>query len=144
MAQRRDFFRQLIGHAAVVRDEIRGVENIPLRRLNELPPHIIEQIEPMFFPDEIWYLNGNVIDIPESKFSKGLKIELSEMELIALNYLRNGIRLKPAAIKLSENFTVPFEVGYPLITSLFFRLAALRICHPREVYHFDQEISNSQ
>lgn len=144
MAQRRDFFRQLIGHAGIVRDEIRGVENIPLRRLNELPPHIIEQIEPMFFPDEIWYLNGNVIDIPESRSSKGLKIELSETEVIALGYLRNEIRLKPAAIKLSENFCVPLEIGYPLITSLFFRLAALRICHPREVYHFDEGIWNNQ
>ena len=61
MSARRDFFKQFIGQVGVVRDEIRGVAKIPLNRLIELPEDIIEQIEPVFFPEESWHLTDGIL-----------------------------------------------------------------------------------
>jgi len=56
MATRREFFKQFFGQIGVLRDDIRGVENIPLNRLKELPKYIVEQIKPVFFPDVDWII----------------------------------------------------------------------------------------
>ncbi len=143
MAQRRDFFRQLVGHLVIARDNIKGAENIPLKRLNELPENIIEQIEPVFFPEEVWQLRDHVIYIPESKFSKIREIELNEIELIALRLFLDGTRLKNTAIQVAEQLQISMEITFPVVSALFFRLASLRLCHPREVYHFDELIKTN-
>jgi hypothetical protein len=141
--KRREFFKQFIGQIGVYRDEIRGVENIPLNRLKELPESIIQEIEPVFFPEEIWYLKEKVIQIPGNKHSGSQDILLNDLEYKAFCKFKNGKKLKQTATEIYIDSELSFEETYQIVTSLFFRLAALRICHPKAVYHID-EILNSK
>jgi hypothetical protein len=140
MNKRRDFFKQFIGQVGVFRDEMRGVESIPLNRLKELPENIIEEIEPVFFPEEIWHLKDRVLNIPERKSAKNINIELNDIELKSLGYFQKGMRLKPTALKICGETELPFEDVYHVVTSLFFKLATLHICHPKSVYNIDEII----
>lgn len=143
MNNRRDFFNQLIGQIGVLRDDIRGVENIPLNRLKELPDNIIEQIKPVFFPDENWYLKDKLFCILDNMSSKEINIELNDIEFKALGYFKKGLSLKQIAIEISANSEIPYDNIYQIITSLFFKLASLRICHPSEVYMFEEIIKST-
>jgi hypothetical protein len=128
MNSRRDFFKKIVGRS--------NVERIPLNRLKELPGNIIEQIEPVFFPDEIWLLKNNLLLVPEQK----LEIELTEIEVKAFGYFKKGINLKQVANEIKNNSELPIENIYQTVTTLFFKIASLRICHPKEVYHIDELI----
>jgi hypothetical protein len=142
--KRRDFFKQFIGQIGVLRDDIRGVDNIPLNRLKELPDSIIRDIEPVFFPEEQWHLKDRVIHIPESQHSGSIQISLNEIEYKALGKFKNRIKLKQTALEISMDSEIPFEEVYKIITTLFFKLASLRICHPREIYHIDDILSSKK
>ena len=144
MNRRRDFFKQLIGQIGVLHDTFRGVENIPLNRLNELPENIIENIEPVFFPEEIWHLNGRVLHIPESKFVKSMNIQLSEIELKALGCFKKRMKLKQSAIEIKKDYDLPLDEIYNIVKSFFLKLASLHICHPREIYHIDEIIKSKK
>jgi len=138
MNNRRTFFRTFVGHTGMLMDEFRGVEMIPLTRLKELPEHIIEQIEPEFFPEEKWSVRNNTLLVPENKHRQELCIELNNIELQALKYFRQHIKLKEIALKISNDPGRSFDETYKTVTSLFFRLASLRICHPKEIYRIDE------
>jgi hypothetical protein len=138
MNNRRLFFRTFIGHAGMLMDEFRGVELIPLNRLKELPEHIVEQIEPEFFPEEKWSVRNKTLFIPKYKQRKELRIELNDIELQVLEYFKQHIKLKEIALKISNDPAITFDEIYQTVTSLFFRLASLRICHPKEIYRIDE------
>jgi hypothetical protein len=138
MNTRRDFFKQFIGQVGVIRDEIHGVLKIPLNRLKELPEDIIEQIEPVFFPNESWQLKDGILYIPESKFAKSICIELNNIECTALGCFQNGKKLKQTATEIKKDTDLPFDEIYQMVTSLFFKLASLHLCHPREVNQIEE------
>ncbi len=141
MATRRDFFKQFVGQLGVLRDDLRGVENIPLNRLRELPHEIIEHIVPVFFPDVDWHIEKNEMLIYfEGKSAKDISIKLNAIELNAIELFKNNIELKNVAIEISKDSKIPFDDIYQTVTSLFFKLASLRICHPYEVYRIDKII----
>ena len=144
MNNRRLFFRTFIGHAGMLMDEFRGVDLLPLNRLKELPEHIVEQIEPEFFPEEKWSVRDKTLYVPESKIGKGLCIELNDTELRILEYLKQHIKLKEIAIRISKDPAISFDEIYQTVTSLFFRLASLRICHPKEIYRIDEIIKTKK
>lgn len=138
MNSRRDFFRLFVGQIGVIRDEIRGIQHIPLNRLHELPDHTIEEIRPVFFPEEEWRLENNLFIIPESKFNKYRRIELNNIEIKALGYFQEGKSLKQTASLIKNEEELPFEAIYGSVKSLFFKLASWRICHPRESIDIDE------
>ena len=138
MNSRRTFFRAFVGHTGMLMDEFRGVEMIPLKRLNELPENIVEQIEPEFFHEEKWSVKDKILCVPEYNHGKGLSIELNDIELQALESFKNHIKLKETAVKISDGSATSFDEIYRTVTSLFFRLASIRICHPKEIYRIDE------
>jgi hypothetical protein len=109
-----------------------------LNRLKELPEHIVEQIEPEFFPEEKWSVRDKTLFIPKYKHRKELRIELNDIELQVLEYFKQHIKLKEIALKISNDPAITFDEIYQTVTSLFFRLASLRICHPKEIYRIDE------
>ena len=127
MATRREFFKQFFGQIGVLRDDIRGVENIPLNRLKELPKYIVEQIKPVFFPDVDWIIKEDKILIPpEKKSEKSISIKLNKIELLTIELFRKNIPLKQVAVEITEQFEFSYDVIYQTVTSLFFKLASLR------------------
>jgi len=144
MATRRDFFKQFVGQLGALHDDLKGVESIPLNRLNELPEEIIEQITPMFFQDEEWQLNNGCISIHSSKKKELETIQLDEIELEALKLFENDITLKHVALVICNKTKTPFGDIYRVVTSLFFKLASLRICHPLEVYNIDELVKTKK
>jgi hypothetical protein len=138
MNNRRMFFQSFLGHTGALLEDFRGIECFPLNRLKELPDTTIEQIEPVFFLDESWSIENKIITVFDNKHAKRLSFELNEIELQALNYFKNGLKLKETASCISRNTGSSFAEIYKIVTSLFFRLASLRICHPKELYHLDE------
>jgi hypothetical protein len=61
---------------------------------------------------------------------------LNETELQALEYFKKHIKLKETALKISAGSAISSAEVYKTVTSLFFRLASLRICHPKDIYRF--------
>jgi len=144
MNNRRMFFRTLIGNAGALIEDMRGVECIPLNRLKELPEDIIKQIEPVFFEEELWSIVNKSLIIIDKGNSKKLCIELTDIELQALNQFKKGQRLKDTALYISENTKSSFDEIYRSVTTLFFKLASLRICHPKEVYRLDEILKTAK
>jgi len=136
MNSRRMFFRTLIGNAGTLIEDLRGVECIPLNRLNELPDDIIKQIEPVFFEEELWSVEDKTFYYFDKNKNK-LSFELTWIELQALKYFKNSIRLIDTASYISENTNSTIDDIYKDVSNLFFKLASLRICHPKEIYRFD-------
>jgi len=137
MTSRRSFFKNFLGQVGVLHDEMRGVENIPLSRLNELPKDIVDDIVPVFFPDEEWEKRENVLYLLREQSKGNKQISLSPSEEIAFDFLKQGIFLKRAAQLLANQLEISYDEAYQLTTCLFFSLASMRICHPREVYDID-------
>jgi len=143
MKSRRDFFRQFVGQMGVLRDEFIGVECIPLNRLNELPFEVIEQIEPVFFSEEPWKINGSIFHSQVSASGENVLIELNSVEIEALEYFKKSTKLKQTVIEIKKNSELNYNEIYDIVSSLFFRLASLRICHPRDA-HPISEILNKE
>jgi|WetSurMetagenome_2_1015567.scaffolds.fasta_scaffold27073_3 hypothetical protein len=142
MKTRRDFFRQLAGQVGVLKDEVHGVECIPLSRLNELPDRIIKKIEPVFFPDEKWEIKNNILyhQINENT----IKTELSNVEIQSINFFRKNFSLEVTATVIKNNAELPFKDIYEQVASLFFKLAVMHICHPRKIYRIDEIIKSEK
>lgn len=141
MTNRRGFFKEFIGQVGVLLGDLRGVENIPLNRLNELPEDTIEQIVPIFFPDEDWDIQDGEILLSERNGIKEKSIPLSDMDHDIINLFKQNISLKQVAQQMDGNSAIPLEDIYQNVTSLFFRLASLRICHPKEIYKINEILS---
>jgi len=138
MNTRRNFFKQLVGQIVVISDELHGIEHVPLNRLKELPDHVIKKIEPVFFPEENWKLHDRILFSTESKLTKSFSIELNEIERQAFGYFNHRLQLEEIAFELTKSAELPFHDVYQIVTALFFKLASLRVCHPREVYSIDE------
>ena len=137
MKSRRSFFKDFLGQVGVIHDEMRGVENIPLNRLNELPENIVDEIVPVFFPDEEWEKRENVVYILKEKNKEQNQIQLSAAEEIAFDLFKQGLMLKQISQKIESQLDLPYDEAYQVVTSLFFSLSSMRICHPREVYDIE-------
>jgi len=111
---------------------------IPLNRLKELPPEIIEQIEPVFFPEVNWEIREDTLFIHEINNDRNLGIILDVNEIKAIDYFRRHIGLKNIAISLASATDQNVDEVFSTVTSLFFRLASLRICHPQKIYRIDE------
>jgi hypothetical protein len=144
MNSRRMFFRTLIGNAGALIEDMRGVECIPLNRLKELPEDIIKQIKPVFFEEEPWSVEDKTLILFEKANTKKLCIELTDIELQALAHFKKNQRLDDTASYISENTKSSFDEIYKTVTSLFFKLASLRICHPKEVYRIDEILKTTK
>jgi hypothetical protein len=136
MNSRRDFLKVVTGQHP--NREIK----IALNRLHELPDTIIEQIEPVLFPDEDWELVENVIYLrnqTEEIERTSYKLDIIDIEIF--NDFRKNIKLKNTAETISTRYNIPYSDSWLKVTSLFFKLANLRICHPKEVYQIDKIIN---
>ena len=135
MSTRRDFFKQFAGQMAELKQDMMGGEKIPLNRLHELPDEIIEEMEPMFFPQQeihiVHHISGLIVT---STLDSEIQLTLNEMESDIFNNFGTGKVLKVIASSLSETYSQPFEESFNKVKFLFFRLAVMRICHPREFY----------
>jgi len=140
MNNRRLFLRTFAGHAGMLLDEFRGIKHIPLSRLKDLPENVIKQIEPVFFPEEKWSVKNKRLLVPQHNQGKGFETELNDIDLMTIAHFKNHTKLKETALKISKGSGLPFNEIYKSVTSLFFLLASLRICHPREEYNFDELI----
>ncbi len=138
MNPRRQFFKQFIGQIGVIRDDINGVEKIPLNRLHELPDDIVDEIVPVFFPDEEWDLDGDSIVIQNEKNNQEKRIELIPGEKLALELFEQSIKIADVSKQVEKTFDIPFDKARDLCVSLFFRLASHRICHPHKVYNINE------
>jgi hypothetical protein len=138
MKSRRDFFRQFVGQMGVLRDDFRGVECIPLNRLNELPDNIIKQIRPVFFPEENWELKDMVIYCHKKNRAEDIRFELDATEFKALLCFKKNLTLEQTAFDIRNNSELSYEKIYQTVTSLFFRLASLSVCHPRDPYPINE------
>jgi ethanolamine utilization protein EutA (predicted chaperonin) len=122
----------------VINDEFRGVLNIPLNRLKELPEDIVENIEPVFFNEENWYINENCLFVLNKNNKIIDEVFLHNIESQAFVYFKYGKKLKQIAIEIKERNEMAFEEIYKRVTCFFFTLASLRICHPKDVYNVDE------
>lgn len=125
-------------------DEFRGVEMIPLNRLSELPQNIVEQIEPVFFPEEKWNLTDNIMNIPEANRGNGLSIKLNDHEIMALKDFEKQINLSEVARRISSVSGISPDEAYITVTALFFKLASMRICHPKAIYRIDELVKEKK
>jgi len=137
MTNRRGFFKEFVGQVGVLWDDLKGVENIPLKRLNELPEDIIERIVPVFFPEVDWYIEDDKLFFKEGKGKTKRSISVNQMDHVILELFQQNISLKQTAQKIEIAANIPFEEIYKDVTLLFFRLASFRICHPKEIYGMD-------
>lgn len=142
MTNRRKFFQQFIGQFGVLRDDIKGVEKIPLNRLNELPEKIIDEIIPVFFTDEEWKMKEDSIILLKEKNKERNQIHLSLTEKLVFNFFEQGNNLKEASLNIETELKIPYEEAHQTVTSLFFKLASNRICHPRKIYKIDELAKN--
>ena len=143
MNTRRDFLKVVTGQNINSQHSPNGEIKIALNRLHELPETIIETIEPMLFPEEEWKMVNNVIYpySPSGEIEKNIYV-LDEIDGVVFNFFKEHEKLKNIAEKISVNKKLSYSESYQKVTSLFFKLASLRICHPREVYHIDELIND--
>ena len=116
-----------------------GVERTPLSRLHELPEEIIEEMEPMLFPEkEISVVSQNSTISVSSKVNSKHHLVLNEFESGIFRNFGTGIVLREIASIISVNHNLPFQESFNKVKSLFFQLANMRICHPKEFYNIDE------
>ncbi len=139
MNSRRDFLKKVTGQPSTIREEIRREEKIPLNRLNELPDNIIEMIEPVLFPQGSWKIVRNTFYQTERNTEhERHKYVLGEYEDEIFRSFKEHKCLKIIAKEITIKYNLPYSLSYEKVTSLFFNLAAMRICHPREAYNIDK------
>jgi hypothetical protein len=138
MTTRRGFFKQLIGKDEAIKQEEKIEKKISLNRLRELPPHIIGQIRPVFFPQVGWRLEGRQILMGTTPEEGKQNVELDETELEIFHQFQSGRPLRQIAEQLLSERDIDIQTAFNKVVSLFFRLASLRICHPEEFYDIDE------
>jgi hypothetical protein len=138
MNSRRLFFKHFIGQIGVIRDDIRGVDKLPLKRLGELPDEKIEKIIPEFFTDEDWIKKDNLIVLKTTETNNIGNIELNPSEEFAYSLFGQGLRLIEISGRLSDQFNINTGDAYQTVKSLFLKLASERICHPRDTFSKDE------
>ena len=141
MTTRRYFFKQLFGQIEK-RENVKRKRNVPLKQLNELPEETIEQIEPVFFPYGKWQLkDGDIYTLDRKTKDYVFKHKANEVEIIALEHFKTNMKLKQVAIEIAKDSEIPLNDIYQIVTSLFFKLVSLRICHPKKNYHLRNDVS---
>jgi hypothetical protein len=130
MKSRRDFFRQFVGQAGKLREDFMGAESVPQKRLSELPDELTGKIVPVFFPDEKWQVRDRMFILPADNNHTGANIDLSVIEMCALEYFRSGLSLSQIAEEIKSNSGLHISEIFQTVKELFFRLAELNVCHP--------------
>jgi len=139
MSTRRAFFKQFLVQMVELKNDATGKDRIPLNRLHELPEEIIEQIEPVLFPSQELntVTDSDLLTISSKSFSKhSYTFNQSEVEIFKLFNTHKTLKEIAAIISSSQNLSD--DESYQKVTDLFFRLAAIRCCHPREFYNIDE------
>jgi len=138
MTTRRRFFKEIFGQLGVLRDDIKGCESIPLNRLSELPDNIIENIEPVFFPEKKSYIESVISRKSDWIVEGNNSIKLGTLEHKAIILFLKGMNLRNTAAQLHDDDDRDNKDIYQAVTSFFFKLASLRLCHPRKIYRIDE------
>jgi hypothetical protein len=141
MKSRRDFFTGLLSREEKKPEEQKEVK-IPLNRLNELPGFIIEQIEPVFFPESRWSLKKNILHIEGNNFLTDTDLVLNDIELKAFSLFRQNKPLQQTALNISNESDSDYLSIYKTVTSLFYKLASFRVCHPKQILNIDEILSS--
>jgi hypothetical protein len=130
---------------AELRYDAMGINRTPLSRLNELPKEIIEEIEPVLFPQTDWDLDDMS---PQNSISPGNnkigQIAFNEIEQKIFDQFSKQEKLKNIAHLISAQYNLQYSDSYTKVTSLFFRLANRRICHPKMFYNIDELLENNE
>lgn len=121
-------------------EAIKNSYKIPLNRLHELPDNIIAQIVPVFFPQHEWKLKEHTIMIYDVDDKLSARLILNDSEFVIFRYFGKDLALKVIAEQIAAECNIAFHESYNKVTSLFFKLASMRVCHPREVYAFNKLI----
>jgi hypothetical protein len=141
MNSRRGFLKIWIGQNEKSSAETNIREKIPLNRLKELPVPIVEQIEPVFFPDSDWTIDEKSIIFPNhANENVNNTYVFKDIEYEIFKFLQEGKRLQYISQIIAENHNLAYSVSYKKVSSLFFYLASRRVCHPKEAHHIGEFI----
>jgi hypothetical protein len=138
---RRGFFRLLLRNVIVLADEAKGRRNIPLNKLDKLPTQTVQSIVPIAFPKG-WRLEGTTLYLIDRKTGEYLPYhELTSVEFYIFQEFFTGETLGQIANKAEEYNKMTTGAAWPITAHLFFELAKQRICHPKEEYELDEDLS---
>lgn len=134
---RRRFIKAFISELISVNEEIHGIKNISLNRLNELPRNEINQIVPVMFKDINWKVSPDKkLQLNKNGVFRDYRM-LDNHELYMLNQMEKHLSLHTIGNKLSDEFNIDPIESLNIVSGFFFEMASLMICHPEKQYDFD-------
>jgi hypothetical protein len=129
---RRAFFRRFLGQSAVLADEARGIRQLRLSDLPDLPHGLLREIIPVMLPEvELGSDEGRpILQYPQPQ-DGAARVELSEYEKQVFDQFTGWQSVARATTVLAATWQCDEEIAFERIRSSFLKWAAMGICHPR-------------
>jgi hypothetical protein len=139
---RRNFFKSLVGEIIINYDEAKGITNVPLNRLNELPEEMIREIIPVLFDDPRWRIqDGELFRFNDKENKYELYQKLTEHEAYIVSQFDRNKTLFVISMYLADVMKIELPDALAEVKDLFFQWVSLLICHPIQQYDFDKIVT---
>jgi hypothetical protein len=136
---RRKFFDTFIGEIAVLYDEAKGIKQVPLNRIQDLPQKIIRDIRPVCFNNPDWKIIGKrLLKSRNNKYEYTVYKEFTETEFFIIQRFNRSEKLYEISTELSAAMNIKADDAYTQVTAFFFQMISLLVFHPLEQYNFDE------
>ena len=135
---RRKFIKAFISEVLSFNEEMHGIKNIPLNRINELPEEKIREIIPVIFKETDWKIgDDNSLQVNKKDGYRIYKY-LDEVDLFVLQQIQTNTMLDSISKKLVDDHGLDSNEAFKRVSAFFFELVSLMICHPEQQYDFNQ------
>lgn len=131
MIYRRTFFKYMTCNILVAIDEIRGIPQLKLSDLEELPVEQIKRIIPKIDDRNIYFIERGILWSKDRKTMTVKNIcEIDPVEQTIFKRFSGIETVGEIALWASEHHNLIPEEGFRITSEFFIRLAKNRVCFP--------------
>ena len=136
---RRKFFNSLAGKIVAFAYDIRGIPQMKLNSLKDLPDEVIEQMIPVMAKDDTYKIESDHISKFNHEAESFEKVRsLTRHQMYIIRSFDGISTIKDITLKYASKYKVENETAFRHVRSLFTSLAEYMVCHPKDA-HASQE-----
>lgn len=136
---RRKFFKAFMGNFMSYFEESKGIKQMNLSNLKELPQEFFEKIVPVYCPYVKFKIKHDVLSVIDHKTNSFREVKkLESNERFIINHFGGPFCIKEIAERLASHNDEEYEISYEQVRLFFQYMAGQKICQPRDPHQKEE------